>query len=1387
MTQCSDDEIEYEKECIDRSSKKARKLYRKNKLSDESAMKVTCDDDKEVMNRQKKTCILAHRETAFKLLREQQRNKKIINLTPDDYKKVEKAYREYLDKVKQDKLDAAKSSADTTKSSTKKECTDNEVYDKNNAKCYDSSSPKARDALIKKNLSKDDEKKVDCEKQNQVINMNSGRCIGITSITAKNLYTEQMNTNKMNFREVDLEKFKPTKKTKREPKSESKKNTIKKEKEIKEIKTQKIEIVEEDDTESDTESDTDEEEAEVKTKPKTKSKEEKEPIEDLSKDKKIEIENVIKLLRKYDETQDYKEKINLRNDLLVQKYNKSIPTRLNQQEYLFNINDETALSSVFDDDVFELSNNQKFLKKFISPFTGNSGVLLFHGVGVGKTCSALQIAENFMNFFDNKTLIIASKNLHSNFIKEIFDSKKVDTDSKTYNGCLNTKILNMIPNWNQLDNKTLEKTVNIIIKKYFSFHGYQKLVNIIQKNKDYNKDILKKSGITEDELKVKERELYTNYIKREFSDRVIIIDEVHNIRNPGLVSSDANDAKVIKQIPKILKEIMTHARNVRLVLLSATPMFDNESEIVDIINILSNNDKMLVNNSMTSLFDDKTNELKPKVKTVIEDFSKNYVSYMRGENPMLFPLRISPSVFDKSKTLKYEDHPVKTFKGEELKEEERIRTLELYKSTLSDKQETIIKKLKSKTKDDTEDDSNKQSYSDIVQISNVYFPVSEDLSVVDKFNTVFETVNNKPLKLNYRPAYKDLFSPNKINDYSPKIKSIIDAVDKSEGIVLIYSEYIYAGILPLCIALESHGYNKYNNKNIIQSNDKSKGSYITITAKQEISGTDAEKEAEFKTLVSKSNKDGEKIKIVIINQVAAEGYDFKNLREIHIMEPWYNLNKTEQIIGRGVRNRSHFALTEDKRNTTIYLHCALHKNRQIESVDYRKYRKAEEKQTRISQIEQIMKENSIDCSLNKNIMHFKNLPKLEKLTTSRNTVIKDYDMNDKDGSKICNFSTCDITCKSDITIVEQESNELDKNILDYEIKSITKRIVNFLVKNNYIFINKEELYTNLDYDERLINLSLSYLIESNYEFEVQSKKGRINVIDDVVIFIPIEISNRGITMNEYKLLKENNFKKQNKIGVLELDESIINTSQGSDFINKIYSEFDNHTKILKSIMDPSKIDKSLIYELIIDALSYEELKTFLKEASENYINSSFERDNDEMKEAMRRTCIFEVDGKYITANHYEGMKGFKEHNTTVNKPRDYIKDKITPIMKEIIKKRQSKNKNENNEPIAIREINKKGKKNENVTEFKVFFKSYRDCGTLKNSQLKEKINLSEIDTKNIIKSEYIELLEKEDIWLEVKKRGVSNRGNLCIILEYILTYYGLMCRPLVPILFESCM
>ena len=44
------------------------------------------------------------------------------------------------------------------------------------------------------------------------------------------------------------------------------------------------------------------------------------------------------------------------------------------------------------------------------------------------------------------------------------------------------------------------------------------------------------------------------------------------------------------------------------------------------------------------------------------------------------------------------------------------------------------------------------------------------------------------------------------------------------------------------------------------------------------------------------------IKIVIGSVVEkSEGLDLKNIREIHILDPWYHLYRIEQIIGRGIR------------------------------------------------------------------------------------------------------------------------------------------------------------------------------------------------------------------------------------------------------------------------------------------------------------------------------------------------------------------------------------------------------------------------------------------------------------------------------------------------------
>ena len=53
----------------------------------------------------------------------------------------------------------------------------------------------------------------------------------------------------------------------------------------------------------------------------------------------------------------------------------------------------------------------------------------------------------------------------------------------------------------------------------------------------------------------------------------------------------------------------------------------------------------------------------------------------------------------------------------------------------------------------------------------------------------------------------------------------------------------------------------------------------------------------------------------------SEGLDFKFIRQVHVLEPWYNMNRIEQIIGRAVRTCSHKDLPFEERNVEILFIC----------------------------------------------------------------------------------------------------------------------------------------------------------------------------------------------------------------------------------------------------------------------------------------------------------------------------------------------------------------------------------------------------------------------------------------------------------------------------------
>ena len=77
---------------------------------------------------------------------------------------------------------------------------------------------------------------------------------------------------------------------------------------------------------------------------------------------------------------------------------------------------------------FKKTNTQKFIQKFLNPNTPYNGIFLWHGVGSGKTCTGITIAENFRNISVNmkqKILILLPSGIfEDNWYNEIFNIDK---------------------------------------------------------------------------------------------------------------------------------------------------------------------------------------------------------------------------------------------------------------------------------------------------------------------------------------------------------------------------------------------------------------------------------------------------------------------------------------------------------------------------------------------------------------------------------------------------------------------------------------------------------------------------------------------------------------------------------------------------------------------------------------------------------------------------------------------------------------------------------------------------------------------------------------------------------------------------------------------------
>jgi hypothetical protein len=761
-------------------------------------------------------------------------------------------------------------------------------------------------------------------------------------------------------------------------------------------------------------------------------------------------------------------------------------------------------------------------------------------------------------------------------------------------------------------------------------------------------------------------------LRKLFANTLIIIDEVHNIR----ITDDNRD----KRVAKILFQIVQKVANVRLLLLSGTPMYNSYKEIVWLINLMNLNDRRATID-IADVFDDRGNfrvdaEGREIGKDLLIRKATGYVSFVRGENPYTFPYRIFPREHSPEHSLLARaagasagaagasagaaGYPRTQLNGRHI--DQPIEHIDVYMIQAGDIQEAAYrfiindmkamyiykktamvrrKKAAAATADAGKGKKAASAASAAVidestLVESVDFPSFENMDTIgyaavqrpleslnmvyphpslieyinnpnDEFDIAacigkeglrhimsYEETGNPPMRLNfeYRPEFTRafklpkgetttkasarIFAPDNIGRYSAKIKNICDTVLTSEGIILAYSQYIDGGVVPIALALEEIGFTRYSaaggNSSLFRTKPVASIDAITMLPQRQhqaqfpnqpfrparysvITGDPTispDNLFELKALTSENNTHGENVKVVIISVAGSEGLDFKNIRQVHILEPWYNMNLLEQIIGRAIRNCSHKRLPFSQRNVELYLYGTQLTNPEIEAIDLYLYRLSEFKSVKIGAVSRVLRTSAVDCLLNiqHNTQTAAQLNQVVRQNLSSRKQI-DYQVGARPYSALCDYmARCEYTCTPTFSngrpIQEQEElyglgSDSDSDDgdgargrgSDIRLDTFNEK---FMSMNLDKIIHKiREVYRDgffykktgpngiiahvnaiRQYPVAQINLALTQMVTEPNEYvnDKYGRLGRIINVGDYYLFQPIEITDKRISIHE---------------------------------------------------------------------------------------------------------------------------------------------------------------------------------------------------------------------------------------------------------------------------------
>jgi tRNA1(Val) A37 N6-methylase TrmN6 len=249
----------------------------------------------------------------------------------------------------------------------------------------------------------------------------------------------------------------------------------------------------------------------------------------------------------------------------------------------------------------------------------------------------------------------------------------------------------------------------------------------------------------------------------------------------------------------------------------------------------------------------------------------------------------------------------------------------------------------------------------------------------------------------------------KLNEYSPKFLKMFQNISSPEnkGLHLVYSQFrSLEGIGMFSLVLNANGFAQFK----IKKDKDGEGWFVDIAPEDQDKPTYAlytgTEDAEEKEIVrnifnsdfsstpknikeylerrqktnsqSLSNMYGEMIKVFMITASGSEGINLRNVRFVHIMEPYWNGVRVEQVIGRAQRICSHEDLPEDEKDVQVFEYLAVFSaaqkeklNKELKATDSGKttdqalFDISKKKEEISRELLNAIKTTSIDCKVHK--------------------------------------------------------------------------------------------------------------------------------------------------------------------------------------------------------------------------------------------------------------------------------------------------------------------------------------------------------------------------------------------------------------------------------------